>query len=43
MIGCDLKIKENSHVLVNQFHGNFRSKSLVVGQLIMFQGCKMML
>ena len=28
MIWCGLKIKENYHVLVNQFHGNFRSKSL---------------
>ena len=28
MIWCGLKIKENYHVLVNQFHGNFRSKTL---------------
>ena len=28
MIWCVLKIKENCHVLVNQFHGNFRSKTL---------------
>ena len=26
MIWCGLKIIENCHVLVNQFHGNFRSK-----------------
>ena len=25
---CGLKIKENYHVLVNQFHGNVRSKTL---------------
>ena len=25
---CGLKIKENYHVLVNQLHGNFRSKTL---------------
>ena len=25
---CSLNIKENCHVLVNQFHGNFRSKTL---------------
>ena len=28
MIWCGLKIKENYHVLVNQFHGIFRSKSV---------------
>ena len=28
MIWCGLKIKENYHVLSNQFHGNFRSKTL---------------
>ena len=28
MIWCCLKIKENCHVLVNQFHGNFRFKTL---------------
>ena len=28
MIWCGFKIKENWHVLVNQFHENFRSKSL---------------
>ena len=28
MIWCGLKIKVNHHVLVNQFHGNFRSKTL---------------
>ena len=28
MIGCGLKIKENCNVLVNQFHGNFHSKTL---------------
>ena len=28
MIWCGLKIKENCHVLVNQFHGNFPSKTL---------------
>ena len=28
MTCCGLKIKENYHVLVNQFHGNFRSKTL---------------
>ena len=28
MIGCGLKIIENCHVLVNQFHGNFHSKAL---------------
>ena len=28
MICCGLKITENHHVLVNQFHGNFRSKTL---------------
>ena len=27
MIRCGLKIIENCHVLVNQFHGNFRSKT----------------
>ena len=27
MIGCSLKIEENCHVLVNQFH-DFRSKTL---------------
>ena len=27
MIGCGLKIKEICHVLVNQFHGKFRSKT----------------
>ena len=28
MIWCGLKNKENDHELVNQFHGNFRSKTL---------------
>ena len=28
MIWCGLKIKENCHVLVNQFHGNIHSKTL---------------
>ena len=28
MIGCGFKIKENCHALVNQFHGNFRSKNI---------------
>ena len=28
MIWCGLKIKENYHVLVSQFHGYFRSKTL---------------
>ena len=28
MIWCGLEIKENCHVLVNQFHRNFRSKTL---------------
>ena len=28
MTWCGLKIKENYNVLVNQFHGNFRSKTL---------------
>ena len=28
MIWCGLKIEENYHVLVNQFHRNFRSKTL---------------
>ena len=28
MIWCGWKSKENCHVLVNQFHGNFRSKTL---------------
>ena len=28
MIWCGLKIKENYHVLVNQFQGHFRSKTL---------------
>ena len=28
MIWCGLKIKENYHVLVSQFKGNFRSKTL---------------
>ena len=27
MILCGLNIKENYHVLVNKFHGNFRSKT----------------
>ena len=30
MISGGLKIKENCHVLVNQFHGNFHSKAPVV-------------
>ena len=33
MIWCGLKIIENCHVLVNQFHGNIHSKILVVGKL----------
>ena len=28
MTWCGLQIKENHHILVNQFHGNFRSKTL---------------
>ena len=28
MIWCGLRITENCYVLVNQFHGNFRSKTL---------------
>ena len=28
MIWCGLKIKENCHILVNQFHGNIHSKTL---------------
>ena len=28
MIWCGLKIKENYHVLVNQFHGNYHSKNV---------------
>ena len=28
MIGCGLKIEKNCHVLIDQFHGNFRSKTL---------------
>ena len=28
MIWCEWKIEENDHVLVNQFHGNFHSKTL---------------
>ena len=28
MTWCGLKIKENYHLLINQFHGNFRSKTL---------------
>ena len=28
MIWCGVKIKENCYALVNQFHGNFRSKIL---------------
>ena len=28
MIACGLKIQENCHVLVNQFHENFCSKTL---------------
>ena len=28
MIWCSLKIKENCHVLLNRFHGNFRFKTL---------------
>ena len=28
MLGCGLKIEENCHVLVDQSHGNFRSKTL---------------
>ena len=32
MISCGLKIKENCHELVNQFHGNYHSKPLVVGK-----------
>ena len=27
MICCGLKIEENCHVLLSQFHGNFRSKT----------------
>ena len=30
------KIKENCHVLVNQFQGNFNIKPLVVGKLSLF-------
>ena len=30
---CGLKIKENSYVLVNQFHGNFRFKTLSCRQI----------
>ena len=28
MIRCGLRIKENRHELVNQFHGNIHSKTL---------------
>ena len=28
-----LKIKENCHILVNQFHGNFRSKTLCLRKI----------
>ena len=38
MIECGLNIKENCHVLVNQFHENFRSKPLIVGKLGLFSG-----
>ena len=33
IIWCGLKIIENYHVLVNQFHGNFRSKTLSCGKI----------
>ena len=33
MTWCGLKIKENYHVLVNQFHWNFRSKTLSCGKI----------
>ena len=33
MIWSGWKIKENCHVLVNQFHGNFRSKTLGCGKI----------
>ena len=33
-----VKIKENYYVLVNQFHGNFNKKTLVVGKLGVFSG-----
>ena len=32
------KIKENCHVLVNYFHGNFVLKPFVVGKLSLFSG-----
>ena len=35
------KIKENCHELVNQFHGNFRSKILCFGKIrSVFRGVK---
>ena len=30
--------QENCHVLVNQFHGNIHSKTLVVGKLGLYSG-----
>ena len=33
MIWSGWKIEENCHVLVNQFHGNFYAKTLVVWKL----------
>ena len=33
MIWFGLKIKENVHVLVNQFHGNIHSKTLSCGEI----------
>ena len=35
---CGLKIKENCHVLVNQFHGNFCSKTSSCWKIKLFSG-----
>ena len=33
-----VKIKENCHVLISQFHGNFDYKTLVIGKFNLFTG-----
>ena len=43
MIRCGLKITENCHVLVDQFHGNFRSEPFVIGKTrYVFRDVKLM-
>ena len=43
IIWSERKIKENYHVLVNQFHGNAHSKTASVGKLSLFSGSEMMI